>query len=1075
MIEKSAMFTNTFDQTGTNGNASGYVLESDGRYRIDNYDTVPAFSSFLPGIAGPDGVPLWCMYVNRAQGAVSFGVANKDNAIAEFLPATWAYQLVGIQGFRTFCKIDGEYYEPFQKDVLSASHDYNRKMWISPDRVEYFESNKTVGLDFGVEYFSPVNQPIGSLVRTVKITNTSDAVKTISGLDGMALILPASFGDFIIKSMRRISEAYASVQLAEKNVPFYSTKVMAHDEAEVIKVTQGNFYYSRLYQDRAFTSLGVVVDPETIFSAESDLVTPRKFISRTSLDLNSQVWENRLPCAMAMFDTVIQPGQTVSIISIIGQSPTKELLGSYLKQYDKIESIESASVQSKKLINSITNPAFMLSNVPVLDGYARQNYLDNVLRGGVPRLMPAANGKAPIYLYSRRHGDLERDYNFFELPMHPLSSGVGNYRDICQNARNNVYFYPQILDHEIRMFVNLLQADGYNPLAVHGYRWKLAESEQENLCPVQNEEAAKEFYKIVGGEFHPGQLLGWVDKYNVRMNNRNQWLCSILEKAECGLSANGHEGGYWIDHWTYIVDLLESFASVYPEKVQQMLTEKSDIGWFDEGAFVQAGKDKYVLRQSGPLQLHAVVDGEPAEPMALTTVLGKLCALLAVKTVSLDCQGRGIEMEAGRPGWNDSLNGLPGLFGSSTCETAEAARLAMWLIEHVDGLPATSFPEQVAEFIEQVVEFLAGGSYDWSKACQLRYEFREKLKTNTSNRSSSVSGDKLYHLLDSVAKLMIAGVNESIDEESGLIDTYYMGKPVDWRMQKNEDGSVKNVPGSDSPMLDVSKIDYKSLPLFLEGQVHLLRLTSSVEKARRIYNSTRDSTLFDVELEMYKLNECLEDCPPEIGRARTFSRGWFENESIWMHMSHKYLLELIRCGLVDEFFKDAQTMLVPFMDPVIYGRSVIENSSFISSSACPDPNARGRGFVARLSGTTAEFIHIWLLLTAGEKIFYLNDGQLNFKLSPVLPANWFTTEKQQIQWGGNAVTIEANSFACSLLGNILLVYHNNLRKNTFGNEAVKPFGYSLDGNEVIESDHLGVELASSIRERQVKRIDVYLQ
>ena len=35
----------------------------------------------LARVLGPDGVPVWCMYVNRAQAVVSFGSAGKDNAI----------------------------------------------------------------------------------------------------------------------------------------------------------------------------------------------------------------------------------------------------------------------------------------------------------------------------------------------------------------------------------------------------------------------------------------------------------------------------------------------------------------------------------------------------------------------------------------------------------------------------------------------------------------------------------------------------------------------------------------------------------------------------------------------------------------------------------------------------------------------------------------------------------------------------------------------------------------------------------------------------------------------------------
>lgn len=41
------------------------MFDEKGRYVIREYRTKPAFSGFLPGIAGPMGVPLWCYYNNR--------------------------------------------------------------------------------------------------------------------------------------------------------------------------------------------------------------------------------------------------------------------------------------------------------------------------------------------------------------------------------------------------------------------------------------------------------------------------------------------------------------------------------------------------------------------------------------------------------------------------------------------------------------------------------------------------------------------------------------------------------------------------------------------------------------------------------------------------------------------------------------------------------------------------------------------------------------------------------------------------------------------------------------------------
>ena len=121
----------------------------------------------------------------------------------------------------------------------------------------------------------------------------------------------------------------------------------------------------------------------------------------------------------------------------------------------------------------------------------------------------------------------------------------------------------------------------------------------------------------------------------------------------------------------------------------------------------------------------------------------------------------------------------------------------------------------------------------------------------------------------------------------------------------------------------------------------------------------------------------------EIGRARAFTPGWLENESVWLHMEYKYLLEVLRAGLYDEFFADLRSTLVPFLDPETYGRSPLENSSFIVSSAHPDESLHGAGFVARLRGATAEFMSIWSMMMAGERPFFTQGGQLCLALKSI--------------------------------------------------------------------------------------------
>ena len=90
-----------------------YSLENDGSFLIRDYNYSSTFSNFLPGLAGVWGVPMWVFYVNRGQGVVSFGMQDKDHAIAEFFAANKAYSFVSTRGFRTFYKIGDISYEAF--------------------------------------------------------------------------------------------------------------------------------------------------------------------------------------------------------------------------------------------------------------------------------------------------------------------------------------------------------------------------------------------------------------------------------------------------------------------------------------------------------------------------------------------------------------------------------------------------------------------------------------------------------------------------------------------------------------------------------------------------------------------------------------------------------------------------------------------------------------------------------------------------------------------------------------------------------------------------------------------------
>jgi len=238
-----------------------------------------------------------------------------------------------------------------------------------------------------------------------------------------------------------------------------------------------------------------------------------------------------------------------------------------------------------------------------------------------------------------------------------------------------------------------------------------------------------------------------------------------------------------------------------------------------------------------------------------------------------------------------------------------------------------------------------------------------------------------------------------------------------------------------------------------------------------VHHAVRRSGLYDRKLGMYKINESIADATVDIGRAKIFTPGWLENESIWLHMEYKYLLELLKAGLGAEFYSESRNCLIPFLDPGVYGRSTLENSSFLVSSAHPDPNLWGQGFVSRLSGATAEVVNMWAVMTAGVRPFGTDQhSALTLSFAPMLPGWLFTKREERARrheadGGGVDVVTPRNSFTFAFLGRTLVTYRNPKRRDTFGPGGVKPVAYTVWTHENVRLEIAGDTLPSPISDQ----------
>lgn len=942
------------------------------RFIIKNYQKQKEFSSFLPGIAGIKGIPVWSFYVNRGQGICSFGISDKQNPIMEFYPAHTSYELVRKKGFRTFVKADGRYFEPF------SSYEDESYMYVGNNELEISVKNEETGIRTEVLYYVLPEEKNGALVRQLTITNQSGSSMDLEVVDGIPELIPYGVTLNDMKNVTQTIQAWMQVENVEENLPFYRLRASSGDTTAVKQIEEGNFYAAF---DENGNRLPVIVDPGVLFAYDTALENAVNFQKHALSELISgnQTVLNQIPCGFSCLSRKIAPGGALKINTLIGHTMDYEGLKLFAEKGLDHTFFDSKYARTEKIADEITAHINTVTADKCFDEYCRQTYLDNLLRGGYP--VQITKDKI-LYIYSRKHGDLERDYNSFSMSAEYCSQGNGNYRDVNQNRRGDLIFSPFVGDYNIKIFYNLIQLDGYNPLVLLPETFITEDT--SFLQGIVSEKREKELALILEEKFFPGRLLMALHE------GEEELFGKILSHSQKVQNADFSEG-YWTDHWTYNLDLVEEYLEIYPEKREYLLYDDTDYLYYSSCASVLPREERYVQTENGVREFIFLREksDENTEKWVHTdygkgevyrsSLMTKLILLCIVKFAALDMKGKGIEMEAGRPGWYDALNGLPSMFGSSMCETYELKRMLLFVVENLKRYNRpVLLPEELVRLLEEEKEAL--NSFEsktadkldvWNRINIAKEAYRTATEKGIDGKQRKIEAEELADILSHFSFYLDDGISQAVRENKG-IPPAYCSYHMDGFEEKNGAITFHN-------------LTEWHMPDFLEGPVRFLKLPVSQEVKKSVFEKVRNSDLYDKELKMYKINTSLEDQPQDIGRARAFGRGWLENESIWLHMEYKYLLELLKSGMYKEFFDALHTACVPFMDYRTYGRSLTENSSFIASSVNENKSLHGRGFVARLSGSTAEFLDIWRRMFFGNHFVKEQEGSVKCMFSPALP------------------------------------------------------------------------------------------
>ena len=736
---------------------------------MEDYDAKPTFASFLPSVAGVYGKPVWSFYVNRGQGMASFGFKSKDYPILEFNAANKAYQLTPYIGFRTFIKGTRagksfliEPFSPATSRNLESSDDQSalpkRMMFVGTNECEIRDVDSANGLTTSVKYIVLPEETFGALVRRTNITNTGSNPVTISLLDGLAKLEPVGGSlDWALKNMGRTLEGWMGVYQAGEGttMPFYRMSTETGDTASVKIELAGHYLLSFLEKSGSdATLLPIVYDSHAVFGRDTTLLEPDglKVNSVKKILALPQYGQARTSSGFAAVEELtLQPGESISIASFYGKTDHIEELAPIAKHITKEGYVESKFTQARTMIDALTSSVETNTTSHLFDGAVKQMFLDNSLRGGMPMILGDVDESARysnydedervkvFHVFSRIHGDLERDYNAFFIDDTYFSQGHGNFRDVAQNRRDDVTFTPRIGSFDVQMFLAFIQADAYEPLTVEAVIFFINDKNvaAEIASESTSDPASAEVLTNVlnGGPFRPGQLFELIDQLGIEITSTKEVFIDKIVAGSTDLPMATFGQGYWGDHWDYYMDLINSYVAIYPDGEEALMYDK-ELRYFFSTATVKPRKEKYVLtytfdgKSKHVLQLDATVFDKEKEAEQKTfqsektgiisfdaswqrspnggdaftsAPIAKLFLLGFIKFATRDAYGMGVEYEGGRPGWNDAMNGLPGMVGSGMPETYEMYQLLTYVKKVVDTYDRpVVVPTELADLVTTV-------------------------------------------------------------------------------------------------------------------------------------------------------------------------------------------------------------------------------------------------------------------------------------------------------------------------------------------------------------------------------------
>lgn len=495
------------------------IIENEMYYQISNSDAMRPF--FMSIVSDSDH---W-MFIS-SNGGLTAGRKNSEYALFPYYTDDKITESADITGNKSIFKVykDGQEFmwEPLAIRSLgkytTSQNLYKNKYG---DKIIFEEINHDLELTFRYQWNS---SDIYGFVKRSKLINNGGSTVTVSLVDGIQNIMPASIGSDIQNQSSNLVDAYKRNELeASTGLGIFALSAILVDKAEASEALKANVAWSLGLEHPTYLLSSLQLDnfrSGKPVSQEIDVKAEKgAYFVNTQLKLegnSSKEWmivanvnQNHSDIAHLLKQIEDADGLEDKIKADIAKG-TKHLL-----ELNAASDAIQVSADSLRDTRHFSNTLFNIMRGGIFDdGYQIEkwdfrNYLSNANKK-VARTSEAVLDSLPEVFsistlhevayesqdknfrrlcleymplkFSRRHGDPSRPWNKFSINTRnedgsKILDYEGNWRDIFQNWEALAHSYPEFIESMIHKFLNATTFDGYNPYRITkgGFDWEIIE------------------------------------------------------------------------------------------------------------------------------------------------------------------------------------------------------------------------------------------------------------------------------------------------------------------------------------------------------------------------------------------------------------------------------------------------------------------------------------------------------------------------------------------------------------------------------------------------------------------------